>query len=105
MSIALTEDLNKLDVPLARVSLPGEYITIPLYAGWNDIAYIGKTGDITMLTSNIVGLEMIYLYEAGTWFWYNPSWPTEANTLPTLEYGKAYWIKVTTDQAWEVPTP
>ena len=90
-----------------------EYHTIPLVAGWNNnIVYDGHTGDIIMLTSNIIGLLTIYRYEPGTgvegWTVFKPEWVTthpEWNTLTLLEYGKEYYIEVETAQDWEVPNP
>jgi len=40
-------------------------------------------------------LEMVDGFADGTWTWYNPSWPPEANTLNTLYVQSGYWIKVT----------
>jgi len=103
MAITFVKSEKKhIDFSLNPHPLVG-YHTIPLYAGWNNIGYDGATGDIASLTSNIIGLEVIYLYEAGQWFYYNPSWPESQNTLLTLEYGKAYQIKVSTTQDWQVP--
>lgn len=88
---------------------PREYHTIPLVAGWNEVVYDGHTGDIVILTNNIIGLLQIYRYEPGTgvegWTTYIPGWPPEFNTLTTLEYGKEYYINVETAQDWEVPNP
>jgi hypothetical protein len=46
------------------------------------------------LASTLDQLIVVYGFHDGTRTWYNPSWPTGANTLTTLYIGRGYWVKV-----------
>ena len=43
--------------------------------------------------------EIVYYWDnaAKTWSWYNPSWPSTANTLDALSSSTAYWINLSAD--------
>ncbi|HCP60304.1 MAG TPA: hypothetical protein DIT43_01840 [Dehalococcoidia bacterium] len=82
------------------------YHYIRLAEQWNEIVWDGPNMDVAEATACIIDLATVYHYVAATgeWLVYNPTWPAGANTLHTLEYGKAYWVAVDTyPQDWLVP--
>jgi hypothetical protein len=49
------------------------------------------------LAEQIEHIIIVWLYENGTWYYYNPAIPYEQNTLHQLEVGKNYQIYVDCD--------
>jgi hypothetical protein len=84
-------------------TLTYEANTYPLDEGWNLIGWEGyqeHVGDNPAVAVGLASiedwLEVVYGFDsaAKTWTWYNPSWPTEANTLTVLYKGGGYWVNV-----------
>ena len=70
------------------------------WLGYHQDTHIGDNPDVSTGLSTIAGnLVIAYGYKAdeGTegWTVYNPSIPSQLNTLATLQKGRGYWIKVT----------
>lgn len=82
---------------------PVPTVSVPLYAGWNAIAYSGPAQNVaTALTSvtvtsneTVIGpIPIVYHYNNQTKAWesYDPALPPFANSLRQFQPGEAYWI-------------
>lgn len=86
-------------------SAPSSTFSIPLYAGWNLVAFPRmapkSVGDALASISGQV-LLVFAADPAGPngWLRYGPAAPTWANNLTTLQPGAGYWIKVSANALW-----
>lgn len=71
---------------------------VPLYTGWNNIAYLGQTQPVAQAMASIQGKYTIVFHYVNidkSWQSYSPNLPAFASNLTNLEYGQAYWIYAT----------
>jgi len=62
---------------------------------WHPLAGLLRAqSTLTGLASILDNLFVAYGFYDGDWTWYNPDWPSAANTLTTLYIGRGYWLKM-----------
>lgn len=83
----------------------GEYYDHALFAGWNNVGYLGKTLPCAECFESIMSYLIIAWYYIGLepTYYYDPNDP--GSTLHTIENGGAYWIRVTQGCTWRYPLP
>ena len=74
-----------------------------LKEGYNLISYPDLSErNLSFVFSNVISdIENIFTYENDVWKEYDPSKPSELNTLTTIKPGQGYWIKVNTNSVWQ----
>ncbi|MFQ5769956.1 MAG: choice-of-anchor D domain-containing protein, partial [bacterium] len=78
---------------------------IDLQAGWNLISYLPNAPDSTThALSTVLDKTIVVLGFDGVGLTFDPTIPTEFNTLQTMHPGSGYWIK-TTDNATLIYPP
>jgi lipopolysaccharide export system protein LptA len=76
--------------------------------GWNLVGFPAAASNpsISNALSSLAGkYTLVYTWNVDTqsWISYDPSAPTYANDLTTMDPGKGYWIKITEHLTWNVP--
>jgi cysteine-rich repeat protein len=79
-----------------------ENAAIQLYSGWNLISPPSEPSDTSVesFVSSLSGDVSVWNYDKATdsWYVYDSTQATALNTLSTIRFGKAYWLKSQSDQ-------
>jgi photosystem II stability/assembly factor-like uncharacterized protein len=76
--------------------------SVRLYAGGNLVSYSGAGGDVATLTAGIVGLQSVFIHDAGSqrWLSFIPGAPAVVNQFSTLSRFDGVYLVVAGPASW-----